>query len=222
MGAGNPPTIGPPNDGTSAHGDDGRERLRLVTDPVPSRKPLPPESAPFDPELGALDRSVMGSGEPHHVAPGLTHTSRLRGDTSLGLVWKVLLAVLAAVAAVVVVALIVTSFSGGKPPASSTTAVRHSTVAGHHTVARRKPSSNREAAKKPRHAQEQPRPARQPTSTVRITRQPPQKVVVSTTSQIPSKTLTAPATSVQRPSKGSTPKSSTTSCTEAPEGGCLP
>lgn len=49
-------TIGPPGDDTARAARRERAQLRLVTlPPAPVRKSLPPESAPFDPELEQVD-----------------------------------------------------------------------------------------------------------------------------------------------------------------------
>lgn len=58
MGARRDGTVRPPGDRNRRRARDGQTRLRLVDEPPGPRKTLPPESAPFDPELDELERGA--------------------------------------------------------------------------------------------------------------------------------------------------------------------
>lgn len=83
---GNGSTIDPPGDGSSRRPGDGGVRLRLVTEPRPARKGLPPESAPFDPELDTVELAPHDRGRRRSVriAPR-TSRSRRRAARADGL-----------------------------------------------------------------------------------------------------------------------------------------
>jgi hypothetical protein len=72
-------TIGPPGDDTARTARRERAQLRLVTlPPAPVRKSLPPESAPFDPELEQADVELTRRRSRRRVVPRQTPAWRRR------------------------------------------------------------------------------------------------------------------------------------------------
>jgi hypothetical protein len=72
-------TIGPPGDDTTRRPGHERTHLRLVTlPPAPVRKSLPPESAPFDPELEPAEVQLRQRGTRRRVVRLQTSAWRRR------------------------------------------------------------------------------------------------------------------------------------------------